>query len=127
MSAEYGAINTQDEETPLVTREVETHETCKQKVQRILHSHRVHIITGWFLVIALTAALTVGAHFAFKDNSPLDKTPEATPEDPTLEMQCVSERSWFVALMLSIFLGPLGIYSKREKNGKRRWLAHTHT
>ncbi|KAI7893503.1 uncharacterized protein EV154DRAFT_561249 [Mucor mucedo] len=104
MSAEYGAINTQDEETPLVSREVETQETCKQKCQRIFHSHRVHIITGWFLVIALTAALTVGAHFAFfKDNTPVDTTPE------DVQMQCVSERSWFVSLMLSIFLGPLGV------------------
>lgn len=114
MSTEYGAVNTHDEETPLVSREVETHETCKQKVQRIFHSHRLHIITGWFIVIALTAILTVSAHFAFKDNTPVDTTPETQPEDPTLEMQCVSERSWFVALMLSIFLGPLGMFKKGE-------------
>lgn len=109
MSTEYGAVNTQNEETPLVSREVETHETCKQKIQRLFHSHRLHIISGWFIVIALTAVLTVGAHYAFKETPTFDK-PEATPEEPSLDMQCVSERSWFVALMLSIFLGPLGMF-----------------
>lgn len=111
MSAtEYGAVNN-DEETPLVSREIEHNETCGQKCKRILHSHRLHIIFGWIGIILLTALVTLGVHYFFKDGSP--KIPE-DPKDGSegdVDMQCVSERSWFVALMLSIFLGPLGMFN----------------
>jgi hypothetical protein len=107
MSAEYGTVNTQDEETPLVAREVgEEHLTVKQKIHRFLREHHIHIARGWLIVIAITAVLTLSFHFALKDKHP--KIPE-DPQDGELVEMCVSERSWFVALMLSIFLGPFGM------------------
>lgn len=110
MSAEYGTVNTHDEETPLVSREVEHHETFKQKVQGFFRRHHIHIARGWLIVIAITAVLTLTVHFALKNKHV--HVPETPKEgDSDLDAQCVSERSWFVALLLSIFLGPLG---KRE-------------
>lgn len=110
MSAEYGTVNTHDEETPLVARDVDQQElTLKQKVQRFFREHHIHIARGWLIVIAITAVLTLTVHFALKNNKAhIPETPKEGDED--LDMQCVSERSWFVALMLSIFLGPLGMY-----------------
>jgi hypothetical protein len=109
-NAEYGATNNhtqQDEESPLISsRGVEHTESCRQKFQRITHKHRFRIIAGWTLVLAVTALATVGIHYALKDHSEPVESPE-NPDALVGEM-CVSERSWFVALMLSIFLGPLG-------------------
>lgn len=107
MSAEYGTVNTHDEETPLVSREVEHHETLRQKVHRFFREHHIHIARGWLIVIAITAVLTLTLHFAFKNKHV--HVPETPKEgDNEFDAQCVSERSWFVALLLSIFLGPLG-------------------
>lgn len=113
MSAEYGSVNTQDEETPLVSREIgEEHLTIRQKVHRFLRQHHIHIARGWLIVIAITVVLTLSFHFALRDKAP--HVPE-DPQDPQegdliMDDMCVSERSWFVALMLSIFLGPFGMF-----------------
>ena len=114
MSAEYGTVHTQDEETPLVSRDIE-HVTLKQKVQRFFRAHHLHIARGWLIVAAIAVVLTITFHFALKHkNEP--HVPETPKEgDENLDMQCVSERSWFVALMLSIFLGPFGKCKKKRK------------
>jgi hypothetical protein len=113
-NAEYGATNNQDEESPLISSRGTDHsESCRQKFQRITHKHRFRIIAAWALVIAVTALATVGIHYALKDNN---SEPVESPENPDALVgeMCVSDRSWFVALMLSIFLGPLGkvLYDK---------------
>lgn len=103
MAGEYGT--TRDEETPLIANN--SNETFRQKFMRVTHQHRFRIIGTWAIVIAITAVLTVSLHYALKDNKP---EPPHIPEDPKalLEDMCVSDRSWFVALLLSIFFGPLG-------------------
>jgi hypothetical protein len=106
MSAEYGTVNTHDEETPLVSRNIEN-ETCCQKFKRVLHLHGHRVLATWLIVISVTAVLTLSFHFAFKHKH--DAVPKIPEEgDALLEEMCVSDRSWFLALMLSIFLGPFG-------------------
>lgn len=85
-----------DEETPLISFQ----ETYRQKFMRITHQHRFRIIGTWAILIAITAAFTLSLQYALKD--------KRTPEEDAVVL-CASDRSWFVALMLSIFLGPLGI------------------
>ncbi|CAO3679071.1 hypothetical protein G6F70_005484 [Rhizopus microsporus] len=109
MSAEYGTVNTtQDEEAPLISREVSENETFIQKVKRVLHLHGHRVLISWIIVIAITAVLTLSFHFALKERHDTT-TPVGDDEKALLEEMCVSDRSWFVALMLSIFLGPFGI------------------
>lgn len=108
MSAEYGTVNTtQDEEAPLISREVSENETFIQKVKRVLHLHGHRVLISWIIVIAITAVLTLSFHFALKGRHDAT-TPVGDDEKALLEEMCVSDRSWFVALMLSIFLGPFG-------------------
>lgn len=108
MSAEYGTVNTtQDEEAPLISREVSENETFIQKVKRVLHLHGHRVLISWIIVIAITAVLTLSFHFALKGRHDVT-TPVGDDEKALLEEMCVSDRSWFVALMLSIFLGPFG-------------------
>ncbi|KAI9483059.1 MAG: hypothetical protein EXX96DRAFT_556653 [Benjaminiella poitrasii] len=103
----------QDEESPLIPRSEgeRSNETCRQKFQRITHKHRFRIIRSWLIVLSITAVLTVSLHYAFKQYNQPPHIPEEPPKNPdeTLDVMCVSDRSWFVALMLSIFLGPLGV------------------
>ncbi|KAI8878835.1 hypothetical protein K501DRAFT_297391 [Backusella circina FSU 941] len=108
MSAEYGTVNTHDEETPLVSRNIEGNETRCQKFKRVLHLHGHRVLATWLIIISITAVLTLSFHFAFKHKH--DAAPKVPDEgDALLEEMCVSDRSWFLALMLSIFLGPFGI------------------
>lgn len=101
MSTEYGTTNRQDEEAPLVSNE---RQTCVQKFKRLLDFHGHRILATWIIVIAVTAVLTLSFHFAFKNKESVPKI----SEDGLLDDMCISDRSWFVALMLSIFLGPFG-------------------
>ncbi|KAI8337811.1 hypothetical protein BD560DRAFT_413167 [Blakeslea trispora] len=98
---EYGSV---EEQTPIL------HEngSLRQRFQRYTHKHRFRIIGTWIIMIAVTAVLTLSFYFALKDHKP---TPPHIPENPdkVLNEMCVSDRSWFVALMLSVFLGPLGV------------------
>ncbi|KAI8891438.1 hypothetical protein K501DRAFT_319419 [Backusella circina FSU 941] len=103
MSQEYGTTNRQDEEAPLVSGE---RQTCVQKFKRLLDFHGHRILATWIIVIAITAVLTLSFHFAYKHSHPVPKIPE---DGLLLDDMCVSDRSWFVALMLSIFLGPFGV------------------
>ncbi|KAG1145229.1 hypothetical protein G6F37_009372 [Rhizopus arrhizus] len=105
MSAEYGTVHTRDEETPLVGNQVRGNETFLQKVKRVLHLHGHRVLISWIIIIAITAVLTLSFHFSLKGKH--DNTGDE--QKALLEDMCVSDRSWFVALMLSIFLGPFGI------------------
>ncbi|KAI8082775.1 uncharacterized protein BX664DRAFT_339038 [Halteromyces radiatus] len=99
-NTEYGTVNTQDEEAPLLHTQVEQSrwEFIKEKLH--LHGHRVLI--SWIIVLSVTAVLTLSFHFALKEHHP-------PVEGDDLLIQCVSDRSWFVALLLSIFVGPFGV------------------
>ncbi|KAG1452936.1 hypothetical protein G6F56_007692 [Rhizopus delemar] len=98
MSGEYGTVHTQDEETPLISQ-VPENETFLQKTKRVLHLHGHRVLITWIIIIAVTAVLTLSFHFSLKGNKPSEEVVD----------MCVSDRSWFIALMLSIFLGPFGI------------------
>ncbi|KAI9281606.1 hypothetical protein BY458DRAFT_499093 [Sporodiniella umbellata] len=98
MSSEYGTVRTQDEETALVSE----NERWGQKLKRVLHLHGHRVLITWLIIIGATAVLTLSFHYALKGKKPLE-------QEPLLDTQCVSDRSWFLALMLSIFLGPFGI------------------
>lgn len=106
MSAEYGTVHTRDEETPLVGNQVPGNETFLQKVKRVLHLHGHRVLISWIVIIAITAVLTLSFHFSLKGKHDT----AGDEQKPLLEDMCVSDRSWFVALMLSIFLGPFGKY-----------------
>lgn len=112
MSNQYGATNdvNQEESAPLIARDIDSSNECfRQKFQRITHKHRFKIIASWIAVIAITAVLTVSLHYAFKEEKPhIPEEPSKGEEGDIVNEMCVSDRSWFVALMLSIFLGPLG-------------------
>ncbi|KAI8080271.1 uncharacterized protein B0P05DRAFT_579169 [Gilbertella persicaria] len=97
---EYGSV---EEQTPILHE----NESLRQKFQRITHKHRFRIIGSWIIVIAVTAVLTLSFYFALKEEKP--HIPEKPQDEDLVNEMCVSDRSWFVALMLSIFLGPLGV------------------
>lgn len=97
--SEYGTVNiTRDQEANTTPSEPATRwQKCRRTLG--LHGHRIFI--AWFTVIAITAVLTLSFHFSLlPSHHPID--------DSNVGDQCVSDRSWFVALMLSIFLGPFG-------------------
>lgn len=105
MDSNYGTT-ARDEETPLISN---SQETFRQKFMRITHQHRFRIAGAWAIVIAITAVLTLSLHYALKDHNDPPHIPEDPKEgDALLEDMCISDRSWFVALLLSIFFGPLG-------------------
>ncbi|ORX44100.1 hypothetical protein DM01DRAFT_1312679 [Hesseltinella vesiculosa] len=107
MSTEYGSV-TRDEEQPLLHTQVEP-QTCQQKWQHFkskLHTHRFRVFIGWVTVLAVTAVLTLSYHFATHKNAH-PALPEEGSDD--LFQECVSDRSWFIAVLLSIFLGPFGV------------------
>ncbi|CAO0803246.1 unnamed protein product [Mucor circinelloides] len=111
---QYGAtandVN-QEESAPLISRDIDrSNESLRQKFQRITHQHRFKIIGSWLIVLAVTAALTVSLHYALKEEKPhIPEEPPKGEQDELVNEMCISDRSWFVALMLSIFLGPLGV------------------
>jgi hypothetical protein len=100
--SEYGAVATHeaDEAQPATTQESQS---CLVRLKNhILHPrHRKSAITAWVVVLAITATLVVSLHYSFLPDN-LD------PHDD-LQATCRSDRSSFIALMLSIFLGPLGV------------------
>ena len=105
-STEYGSVNTQEQrqgdEEAVATSQVE--QTRWQKCRSTLGTHGHRIFIAWFIVIAITAVLTVTFHFSLlPSHHPVDDNP-----DGLLDEQCVSDRSWFLALLLSIFFGPFG-------------------
>ena len=110
MSTEYGAVNTAagDEEAPINTTTVRGDETRWQKCRRTLGTHGHRIFIAWFIIIAITAVLTISFHFSLlPSHHPVD-------DDLVPTEQCVSDRSWFLALLLSIFFGPFGKRKKRN-------------
>ncbi|KAI8141878.1 hypothetical protein BJV82DRAFT_580143 [Fennellomyces sp. T-0311] len=104
MSTEYGTVNTTgDEEAPATTTTVRGEETRWHKCRRTLGTHGHRIFIAWFIIIAATAVLTLSFHFSLlPSHHPVD-------DNTVLEEQCTSDRSWFLALLLSIFFGPFGI------------------
>ncbi|KAI9488992.1 hypothetical protein BDB00DRAFT_845653 [Zychaea mexicana] len=108
-STEYGAVNTQqqgDEEAPQTTT-VRGEQTRWQKCRSTLGTHGHRIFIAWFIVIAITAVLTLSFHFSLlPSHHPVDdnNNPAALVDE-----QCVSDRSWFLALLLSVFFGPFGV------------------
>ncbi|KAI7907755.1 uncharacterized protein BX663DRAFT_491934 [Cokeromyces recurvatus] len=95
-----------DEESPLIPRnDNQSNGSWRQKFQRITHKHRFRIIISWLIILSITAVLTLSLHFTLKDK----EMPHVSDNNENLNEMCVSDRSWFVALMLSIFFGPLGI------------------
>lgn len=111
---QYGAtandVN-QEESAPLINRDIDhSNESFRQKFQRITHQHRFKIIGSWLIVLAVTAIATISVYYAFfKEEKPhIPEEPSKGEEGELVYDMCVSDRSWFVALMLSIFLGPLG-------------------
>lgn len=101
MSAEYGSVNPTDEEAPLLHTQVEP-QTCWEKIKTKLHLHGHRVLISWIIVLSVTAVLTLSFHFALKGHH--HSAPPADGDDLILE--CVSDRSWFVAAILAIFVGP---------------------
>ncbi|KAI7854707.1 hypothetical protein BDC45DRAFT_507927 [Circinella umbellata] len=107
-STEYGSVNTQEQhrqgdEEAIATTQVE--QTRWQKCRSTLGTHGHRIFIAWFIVIAITAVLTVSLHFSLlPSHQPVDDD-----TDGLLDEQCVSDRSWFLALLLSVFFGPFGV------------------
>ncbi|KAG0168284.1 hypothetical protein DFQ28_008753 [Apophysomyces sp. BC1034] len=95
-STEYGTVPTDQEA-------IFQEETRWQKFKRVLHLHGHRVLITWVTVIAVTIVLTLSFHFA------LSSKHKPVGSDDLLDAQCVSDRSWFVALLLSIFLGPFGV------------------
>ncbi|KAI8380947.1 uncharacterized protein BYT42DRAFT_564741 [Radiomyces spectabilis] len=97
-STEYGSVPPRtDEETPLVgERAVQEPQTCLQKLKHTLRLHGHRVFITWFIIILITAVITLTYYFSSHSND-------------LLQHQCVSDRSWFVALILSIFFGPFGV------------------
>ncbi|KAH8556053.1 hypothetical protein BGW37DRAFT_464210 [Umbelopsis sp. PMI_123] len=103
--ADYGAVPTHDTEEAQQTAPQEESQSCLVKLKNsILHPrHRKSAIAAWVVVLAITATIAISLHYSFLPDT-LD------PHDgDELNAVCRSDRSAFIALMLSIFLGPLGI------------------
>ncbi|KAL0094178.1 hypothetical protein F4703DRAFT_1817020 [Phycomyces blakesleeanus] len=105
MSTEYGTVRTQDEEAPLLNIQI-VPETFWQKTKRVLHLHGHRVLITWLIIIAATAVLTLSFHFALV---PTQRPSEDPVEGSPVDSECVSDRSWFLTLMLSIFFGPFGV------------------
>ncbi|KAG1138490.1 hypothetical protein G6F37_010410 [Rhizopus arrhizus] len=103
MSDRYGSVNTRDEEVPSIADQLSESEPFLQKAKRILHLHRHRVLAFWIVIITMTAVLTLTFRFFLK------KGASDNEQDVLLKDTCVSDRSWFVALVLSIFFGPFGI------------------
>ncbi|KAL1932423.1 hypothetical protein VTP01DRAFT_8101 [Rhizomucor pusillus] len=105
-STEYGAVNNQVDEEARVTEQRESggQRSRLHKVRDTLHLHGHRIFAAWIIIIATAAVLTLSFHFSL-----LNRDKSSEDQDSLLEDQCVSDRSWFVALLLSIFFGPFGI------------------
>lgn len=104
-STEYGAVNNQVDEEARVTEQRESggQRSRLHKVRDTLHLHGHRIFAAWIIIIATAAVLTLSFHFSL-----LNRDKSSEDQDSLLEDQCVSDRSWFVALLLSIFFGPFG-------------------
>ncbi|KAG2179011.1 hypothetical protein INT43_001860 [Umbelopsis isabellina] len=100
---EYGAVPTQDPEQGQQQSTSQQASSCFVKLKdRILHPrHRKAAIAAWLVVLGIAVTLVISIHYSLL---PIN----ANPHDDVLAT-CRSDRSAFIALMLSIFLGPLGI------------------
>ncbi|KAI8065917.1 hypothetical protein BC940DRAFT_303196 [Gongronella butleri] len=107
MSTEYGSVATRDEETPLLNTQVEP-QTKWQCIKAKLHTHRFRVLIGWATVLAVTAVLTLSFHYALKEHNQQPPA-EGGDENDLFHPECVSDRSYFIALLLSIFVGPFGV------------------
>jgi hypothetical protein len=104
--SEYGAVPTQDpEEGQQQSTSQETTSCLVNLKNRILHPrHRKAAIAAWLVVLGIAVTLVISIHYSLL---PVN----ANPHDDVLAT-CRSDRSAFIALMLSIFLGPLGVSTK---------------
>ncbi|KAI7866344.1 hypothetical protein BDF14DRAFT_1743694 [Spinellus fusiger] len=102
MSGEYGTVHTQDEEAPLL-HILPVEETFPQKVKRVLHLHGHRVFITWLIVISMAVVLTLSFHFA------LLPTQRPAEVEPITNAECISERSWFLSLFLSVFFGAFGV------------------
>lgn len=62
------------------------------------HEHRRRWFTVWIIILAIVAVLVLSYHWST----------DVLIEDPDEPERCRSDRSWLIALLFSIFLGPLG-------------------
>ncbi|KAI9314070.1 hypothetical protein BX666DRAFT_1969930 [Dichotomocladium elegans] len=104
MSTEYGTLNTPGDEE---SRPTQVEQTKCQKIRSYLGKHGHRIFISWFIVILAAAVLTLSFHFSLLPRHKHDGEPPVDGE--TLNEMCTSDRSWFLALMLSIFFGPFGV------------------
>lgn len=101
--SEYGAVQTHEAEEAQQTHTEQAQSCLVNLKNKILHPrHRKSAIAAWAVVLAITATLVVSLHYSFLPDT-LD------PHHDDLQAVCRSDRSSFIALMLSIFLGPLGV------------------
>lgn len=105
--ADYGAVPTHDaEEAQQSAPQQESTNWFVQCKNKILHPrHRKSAIAAWVVVLAITATIAISLHYSF-----LPDTLDPHHGDD-INAVCRSDRSAFIALMLSIFLGPLGVCS----------------
>ncbi|OZJ05709.1 hypothetical protein BZG36_01459 [Bifiguratus adelaidae] len=117
-NANYGAVPTEDPEQGQGSNEVTQDEptTFYQRVKTHFehppHRHRAVIIYFVILMIGLTGVVT----YALADKAARDQERGnflglgmEYDANKHYEEICVSDRHWFLALLLSIFLGPLGV------------------
>lgn len=104
-STEYGSVPRSDEEAHTVEQ------TRWQKCRSHLGKHGHRIFIAWFIIILVAAVLTLSFHFSL---IPSHHEQPAEGDDDLVNLQCTSDRSWLLTLLLSIFFGCFGkhIYKK---------------
>ncbi|KAJ8652035.1 hypothetical protein O0I10_012344 [Lichtheimia ornata] len=99
-STEYGSVPRSDEEAHTVEQ------TRWQKCRSHLGKHGHRIFIAWFIIILVAAVLTLSFHFSL---IPSHHEQPAEGDDDLVNMQCTSDRSWLLTLLLSIFFGCFGV------------------
>lgn len=105
-STEYGSLPRSDEEAHTVEQ------TRWQKCRSHLGKHGHRIFIAWFIIILVAAVLTLSFHFSL---IPSHHEQPADGDDDLVNMQCTSDRSWLLTLLLSIFFGCFGKYIHIQK------------
>lgn len=98
-STEYGSLPRSDEEAHTVEQ------TRWQKCRSHLGKHGHRIFIAWFIIILVAAVLTLSFHFSL---IPSHHEQPTNGDDDLVNMQCTSDRSWLLTLLLSIFFGCFG-------------------